>query len=529
MATIFNGVSWFDDRGETVNAHGACVVEEHGTYYLFGEYKTDDRNMFNGFACYSSRDLATWHFERLVLPRQSGGRLGPDRVGERVKVMRCPATGKYVMLMHSDNLEYKDPMTLMAVSDTIDGEYQIVGPLLCDGRPIRMWDIGTFQDHDGTGYLLIHGGHIYRLSDDYLSAELVQPDTLEPYGESPAMAHVGDTYYLIMSNLTGWDRNDNFYLTAPDPSGPWTYRGNVAPQGTCTWDSQSSFVFPLHTGHGDRLIYMGDRWSFPHQASCASQVWLPLRFGDDVASVRDGSADIATDADDARRRSADDAALADDAGVDMLDPVDAPTAMIGTATESGAVAGRPADFGRPLLPRYADAWDSATGEPVALRGETVPLSLFSNRHGDSASAVIEIADTADDTATDEHNGTIGGDDAARLVLIGPRSKDGGVGRVVIRRIDGGADHVADRTAGSNVGRETGIVARSVSAPIVCQLFDCYAQSAYSGPLFVSKPLPAGRYEVTVQALGETGLWIEKNGTRRGGADSYVNVWHALLL
>ncbi|MBW3092471.1 hypothetical protein KIH79_05835 [Bifidobacterium sp. 82T10] len=520
MATIFNGVSWFDDRGEAVNAHGACVVEERGTYYLFGEYKTDDRNMFIGFSCYSSRDLAIWHFERLVLPRQRDGRLGPDRVGERVKVMRCPATGKYVMLMHSDNLEYKDPMTLMAVSDTIDGEYRIVGPLLCDGQPIRMWDMGTFQDTDGTGYLLVHGGHIYRLSNDYLSAELIQPDTLEPYGESPAMAHVGDTYYLIMSNLTGWDRNDNFYLTAPDPSGPWTYRGNVAPQGTCTWDSQSSFIFPLHTEHGDRLIYMGDRWSFPHQASCASQVWLPLRFDDGVASVGDGSADAAT--------LADDVALADAAGLDALDPADAPTATTDTATESGAVAGRPADFGRPLLPRYADAWDTATGEPVALRGETVALSLYSNRRGDASSAVVEIggdAGGADDAAAIVDNG----DGTARLALIGLRSKDGGVGRVVIRRLDGGNDHVDDRTAESGAGREADVVACDASAPIVSQLFDCYAQSAYSGPLFVSTPLPAGRYSVTVQALGETGLWIEKTGTRRGGADSYVNVWHALLL
>ncbi|MCH9277060.1 hypothetical protein JS533_012425 [Bifidobacterium amazonense] len=467
MATIFNGVSWFDDRGETVNAHGACVLEEHGTYYLFGEYKTDDRNMFNGFACYSSRDLANWHFERLVLPRQRDGRLGPDRVGERVKVMRCPKTGKYVMLMHSDNLEYKDPMTLMAVSDTIDGEYEIVGPLLCDGEPIRMWDMGTFQDNDGTGYLLVHGGHIYRLADDYLTAELIQPDTLEPYGESPAMAHIGDTYYLIMSNLTGWDRNDNFYLTAPAPAGPWTYRGNVAPQGTCTWDSQSSFVFPLHTEHGDRLIYMGDRWSFPHQASCASQVWLPLRFGDaaDAVAIDDGIA---------------------------LDPSDAPAGTVDTATASGAVAGRPSGFGRPLLPEYADAWDSETGEPVALRGRTVPLSLYTNRRGDAAAAVFEIAS----------------DDQARLVLFGLRGKDGGVGRVTVRPI------AADGSMGE---------------PVVLQRFDCYAQSAYSGPLFVSGPLSAGRYQVDVQALGETGLWIEKNSVRRGGTDSYVNIWRAELV
>ena len=55
---IFNGVPWFDQNGNTVNAHGACIVREHDTYYLFGEYKTDDKNMYNGFSCYSSKNLA---------------------------------------------------------------------------------------------------------------------------------------------------------------------------------------------------------------------------------------------------------------------------------------------------------------------------------------------------------------------------------------------------------------------------------------------------------------------------------------
>lgn len=33
---VNNGIPWFDDRGEIVNAHGACIVEENGRYYLSG-------------------------------------------------------------------------------------------------------------------------------------------------------------------------------------------------------------------------------------------------------------------------------------------------------------------------------------------------------------------------------------------------------------------------------------------------------------------------------------------------------------
>ena len=82
----------FDDRGNIVNAHGACIVEDNGRYYLFGEWKSDKSNAFPGFSCYSSDDLVNWKFENVVLQVQPNGILGPNRVGERVKVMKCPKT-----------------------------------------------------------------------------------------------------------------------------------------------------------------------------------------------------------------------------------------------------------------------------------------------------------------------------------------------------------------------------------------------------------------------------------------------------
>ncbi len=33
---IYNGISWYDQNGEPVNAHGCCIVPENGKYYLFG-------------------------------------------------------------------------------------------------------------------------------------------------------------------------------------------------------------------------------------------------------------------------------------------------------------------------------------------------------------------------------------------------------------------------------------------------------------------------------------------------------------
>ncbi len=281
---VNNGVPWYDDRGEIINAHGACIIKDGGRYWLFGEYKSDESNAFPGFGCYSSDDLVNWKFERIVLPVQKDGILGPDRVGERVKVMKCPKTGEYIMLMHADNLQYKDPHIGIATCNTINGDYTLLGTIEFDGKPIKKWDMGTFQDEDGSGYLLIHHGPIYKLSDDYHFIERQVAD-VKGMGESPAMFKKNGRYFLLTSNLTSWERNDNYYFTSDSLEGPWELKGTFCPQGTLTHNSQSTFVFPLEQGDDVIPMYMGDRWSFPHQASAATYVWLPVRVEGDTMSI----------------------------------------------------------------------------------------------------------------------------------------------------------------------------------------------------------------------------------------------------
>lgn len=127
---IYSGVPWFNDRGEVVSAHGANIIKDGDLYFLFGEKHSDTSNAFVGFNCYSSKALYNWKFESLALKVQDSGRLGPDRVGERVKVMKCPATGEYVMYMHTDDLGYRDPAVGYATSSKITGPYTFKGPLL---------------------------------------------------------------------------------------------------------------------------------------------------------------------------------------------------------------------------------------------------------------------------------------------------------------------------------------------------------------------------------------------------------------
>jgi len=281
---IHSGVALFDQFNKEVNAHGACIVKEGDKYYLFGEYKSDTANVFTGFSCYSSTDLANWKFERIVLPVQTDGLLGPNRVGERVKVMKCPLTGEFVMYMHADDRDYKDPHVGYASSKTINGDYQFKGPLLFDGKPIRRWDMGTFQDTDGKGYLLIHHGYIYELSDDYKSIKRLVINQKQG-GESPAIFKSKGTYYWLSSNLTSWERNDNMYLTATSLEGPWTFRGFFAPEGSLTWNSQTTFVLPIVNMKDTLFMFMGDRWSYPRQGSASTYVWQSITINADKMSI----------------------------------------------------------------------------------------------------------------------------------------------------------------------------------------------------------------------------------------------------
>ncbi len=278
--TVINGVAWYDQNSNTVNAHGAGIIKDNGKYWLFGEYKSDTTNAFSGFGCYSSTNLVDWSFERVVLPVQKDGILGPNRVGERVKVMKCPKTGEYVMLMHADNMQYKDPHIGIATCKTINGDYKLKGTLQYKGQPIKRWDMGVFQDEDGKGYLLVHHGPIYRLSDDYLSVDTMVAN-VKGMGESPAMFKKNGRYFLLTSNLSSWERNDNYYFTAENIDGPWVKRGLFCPEGTLTWNSQSTFVLTLPDA---TPMYMGDRWSYPHQGSAATYVWQPMQvYGDSIS------------------------------------------------------------------------------------------------------------------------------------------------------------------------------------------------------------------------------------------------------
>ncbi|WAO96867.1 Alpha-L-rhamnosidase [Fusarium falciforme] len=268
---VFPGATWTASNGRHIQAHGGGFLKVGATWYWHGEDKTQG-TCFQNINCYSSNDLAQWKYEGPVLSRQGSGDLGPGRLVERPKVIYNKLTNKYVMWMHIEDQEYKDAKVGVAVCDTVTGRFQYRGSLRPLGFESR--DIGVFVDDDDKAYLMSedrpNGLRIYELSNDYLSVTKMLhlfPEHLE----SPATIKRNGIYYLLASQLTGWELNDNMYTTSTSLTGPWEPWKLFAEAGTATYGSQVTFILNL----GSSVLYMGDRWEHPPLPR-STYVWLPL-------------------------------------------------------------------------------------------------------------------------------------------------------------------------------------------------------------------------------------------------------------
>jgi hypothetical protein len=297
---LATGVAFMDTDGQRVNAHGGGIIREGDTFYMHGEYflSTTTDNNFNGFSMYSSKDLATWKNEGIILPQQPSGELGPNRHGERAHIIKCPSSGEFVLYAHAASADYQtDKEIVYATSATVNGKYAYKGPLKnASGAIAAHSDMSAYAD--GTGaYVLTESGHVYTLASDchsWVSDKSYGAVNGDSGGsESPTVFKAGSTYYWIGSYKTGWRANNNFYSTAPAMTGPWTYQGYIAPvsdpsnniSDQRTWLSQSTWVTPVVGCTGTVYVYWGDHWDGTQDTSApgkhnnlATYVFQPLVF-----------------------------------------------------------------------------------------------------------------------------------------------------------------------------------------------------------------------------------------------------------
>ena len=129
---IRSGEIWPDNQGVHVNAHGGGILYHDGTYYWYGENKSDSTSSaMVGIMCYSSKNLTDWNNEGAVLPvvlNDSTSDIVQGCVMERPKVIYNEKTEKFVMWFHLElkGKGYAAARSAVAVSDSPTGPFKYI-------------------------------------------------------------------------------------------------------------------------------------------------------------------------------------------------------------------------------------------------------------------------------------------------------------------------------------------------------------------------------------------------------------------
>lgn len=299
------GEVWLDTNGLPINAHGGGILFHQGTYYWYGEYKSDStyrnpnpavagwecyRTEAGGVSCYSSKDLYNWKFEGVVLmpnEEDSTSDLHPSMVMERPKVTYNEKNKQFVMWLHIDSDDYWKASAGVAISDSPFGPFKYLGSLHPNGSNSR--DMTLFKDDDNKAYLISSAEgnatlYISQLTDDYLhhSGNFTRIFK-DKYREAPAIFKHNGRYFLITSGCTGWDPNEAQYAVADSILGEWKSVKNPCTgiDAEKTFYSQSTFVLPIQ-GFPNRYIALFDKWNKTNLID-SRYVWLPIeRKGDSL-------------------------------------------------------------------------------------------------------------------------------------------------------------------------------------------------------------------------------------------------------
>lgn len=327
---IVSGEVWKDVAGDTINAHGGCVLFAQGKYYWYGEHRAAVRpDPQEGITVYSSGNLVDWSFEGLALKASEtpGDDIEKGCIFERPKVVYNAKTGKYVLWFHLElkGQGYGAARCAVAVADSPVGPFSFVKsgrvnagimPLNLSkddastraGEDMEWWtpewraeiekgmftlrdleggqmsrDMTLFVDDDGKAY------HIYS-SEDNLTLQIAEltDDYLDHNGryirifpgghnEAPAVMKHDGKYWMIASGCTGWEPNEARLMVADSIMGEWTRLPNpcVGENAEKTFLGQSNFILKVE-GKENAFIAMFDRWN-PKSLKDSRHLWLPVK------------------------------------------------------------------------------------------------------------------------------------------------------------------------------------------------------------------------------------------------------------
>ena len=240
------------------------VMEYDGRFYVFmtndiieydaaGNVKENGYGLIRHISCISSDDMVNWTDHGLIPVA------GPDGIAPWAGNSWAPCAahktidGKEKFFLYFCN-GGNGIGVLAADSPTGPWRDELGHLLITRSTPncanvLWLFDPAVMVDEDGTGYLAFGGGvpngkqaapgtgRIVRLGADMMSLDC-DPVTLDvPWlFEDSGINRIGDTYYY--SYCSNWQTDGNTlhltsgaiqYMTAEDPMGPYTYRGELFP------------------------------------------------------------------------------------------------------------------------------------------------------------------------------------------------------------------------------------------------------------------------------------------------------------
>lgn len=266
------GEIWLDTKGERIQAHGASMFYENGTYYWYGEDKSHTRKKGKlwtwGIRCYASKDLVNWEdLGHMIEPEPEDKKsiFHPNRRMDRPHIIKNKATGKYVLwLKYCDKAHFA-----ILTADSLLGPYTLVNPFFRpDGRKAGDFDL-VVDEATEAGYLYVDLDHtdivVYKLTEDYCGVTeekaLVYANLKPPISrEGPTYFYHNGKHYLLTSGMIGYVPNPSEVAVAEDFMGPYTVLGNphINDDSSASFNSQASCAFRVEGT--DRLILMADRW-----------------------------------------------------------------------------------------------------------------------------------------------------------------------------------------------------------------------------------------------------------------------------
>ena len=299
------GGLWKDTGGKHINAHGGNILQYRGTYYWYGETRSNGGPVSSlGVSCYTSKNLRDWTSRGFVLrvSDDTDSDIQKGCIIERPKVVYNARTKQFVMWFHLElkGQGYAAARAAVAVSDNPTGPFRFVrsgrvnagcypiGFCMPDTTDLRhqllfpelqsWWtpewrkqiergmffmrdlqggqmarDQTVFVDDDGKAYHIFSSEdnmtlNIAQLTDDYLrhNGSFVRV-AAGGQNEAPTIFKQNGTYWMITSGCTGWAPNAARLFTAKNIFGPWTQLPNPCRgEGTeTTFGGQGAYIYKV--------------------------------------------------------------------------------------------------------------------------------------------------------------------------------------------------------------------------------------------------------------------------------------------